>query len=204
MRGTARAESDSLGGQMCYSRSEGIVGTAPGRIRSGVVSREWDGLQSRALTLPATPVGMRKGVRTKACKASGIVYATASQASRVATAFVLFIYRNHYQWVANRTDARKRLQRSPNWWLIRRPTPRDAGVLGPVFVSGSNQAGRQASTIARNAGRMRPGLTRDEAKRAVEQAEAGLPQEECLRCDRFHGFLTQLESDPIDSHRAGG
>ena len=45
---------------------------------------------------------------------------------------------------------------------------------------------------------MRPGLTRDEVKRAVEQAEAGVPYEECLRCDCFHGFVTQLEMDAVE------
>ena len=44
---------------------------------------------------------------------------------------------------------------------------------------------------------MKPGLTRDEVKRAVEQAEAGLPHEECLRCDCFQGYLTQLELDAV-------
>ena len=45
---------------------------------------------------------------------------------------------------------------------------------------------------------MKPGLTRDEVKRAVEQAEAGVPYEECLRCDCFHGFVTQLEMDAVE------
>jgi hypothetical protein len=45
---------------------------------------------------------------------------------------------------------------------------------------------------------MKPGLTRDEVKQAVEQAEAGFPHEECLRRDCFHGFLTQLEMDAVE------
>jgi hypothetical protein len=46
---------------------------------------------------------------------------------------------------------------------------------------------------------MSPGLTRDEVKRAVEQAEAGIPHEGCLRCDCFQGFLTQLEMDAAEN-----
>lgn len=45
---------------------------------------------------------------------------------------------------------------------------------------------------------MKPGLTRDEVKQAIGQAEAGFPHEECLRCDCFHGFLVQLEMDAVE------
>ena len=45
---------------------------------------------------------------------------------------------------------------------------------------------------------MNMSITRDEVKQAVEQAEAGFPHEECLRCDCFHGFLTQLEMDAVE------
>ena len=42
---------------------------------------------------------------------------------------------------------------------------------------------------------MKAAVTRDEVKQAVEQAEAALRHEDCLRCDCFHGFLAQLEID---------
>ena len=45
---------------------------------------------------------------------------------------------------------------------------------------------------------MKRGLTRDEVKLAVEQAEAGVPHEECLRCDCLQGFLVQLEMDAVE------
>jgi hypothetical protein len=45
---------------------------------------------------------------------------------------------------------------------------------------------------------MEEGITRDEVKQAVEQAEAGFPHEECLRCDCLYGFLAQLELDAAE------
>lgn len=42
---------------------------------------------------------------------------------------------------------------------------------------------------------MEPGLTRDEVKQFLDQSEGNLPRSECLSCDCFQGFLTQLELD---------
>ena len=42
---------------------------------------------------------------------------------------------------------------------------------------------------------MKAEITRDDVKQAIEQAEEGVPHDECLRCDCFQGFLVQLEID---------
>lgn len=45
---------------------------------------------------------------------------------------------------------------------------------------------------------MNTNLTRVEVEQAVNQLEGALPLEECLQCDCFHGYLTQLEMDAVE------
>jgi hypothetical protein len=45
---------------------------------------------------------------------------------------------------------------------------------------------------------MNANLTRGDVEQALRQLEGNLPHEECLRCDCFHGFLTQLEMDAVE------